>query len=544
MNRRDKNVRSWPMAAVRLPLYLLDAFSTRRMVHKALRSDLDFVIFDRYIYDELANLNLRNPLVRFYARVIMKIVPRPDVSYLLDAEPLQARARKPEYPLEFIYINRQSYHKLCSSIGGITVIPPCRCMMCSAKCFIMQSGHSQRAWSSAMPVEYPCNGPAEAHKLRSAAGFLRGVVREHLIEQVRGGSRSDLPWLFRKAAVMHVLRNARFRLLLSVATAVLLAPVAWAANCITQAQMTPADRNAIVDASRSMMLQVQNGNVNGLKAVTLPAVAADFAGIASSVQGLAPQVQQAFITVDSVYDLDASTDQPGAANTQFFCGSPVVIINFNNLPPGKYALALLHATGVKEPQQVSLILAQGPDKHWMLAGFFAKPMIQAGHDGLWYWVSARKYAEANGKWAAWFYYRLANDLLDPLDNLSSPNLEKLRTESNDVKPDNLPSDRPFTLNANGTAFQLSAVDTTTQFGGLDLDVHYLPDSTQAAQLRDPPSARKQVVDIMNELLVQHPELHTAFHGMWVHADQGNVSLFALELPMDQVTQPGASPVNR
>src|ERR1700738_1845100 len=185
---------------------------------------------------------------------------------------------------------------------------------------------------------------------------------------------------------MRGLDRVRVGVVVLITSAVLLAPGAWAANCTTQAQMTPADRNSIVDASRSMMLKAQNGDVQGLKANTLPAVAADFSGIAASVQSLQPLVQQAFVTVDAVYDLDASRDQAGAANTQFFCGSPVVVINFNNLPPGKYALALLHATGVKEPQQVSLILAQSPDKHWMLAGFFAKPMVQAGHDGLWYWV--------------------------------------------------------------------------------------------------------------------------------------------------------------
>ncbi len=340
---------------------------------------------------------------------------------------------------------------------------------------------------------------------------------------------------------MPSLNNLRLGSLVSVVSAALLAPGAWAANCITQGQMTPADRNSIVDASRSMMLKAQNGDVQGLKAVTLPAVAADFGGIASSVQGLQPLVQSAFVTVDAVYDLDASSDQAGAASTQFYCGNPVVIISFNGLPPGKYALALLHATGVKDPQQVSLILAQSPDKRWQLAGFYAKPMVEAGHDGLWYWVSARKYAAANQKWGAWFYYRLANDLLAPLDNLSSPNLQKLQTESNTAKPENLPTDKPVTLNANGAAYQVSAVDTTTQFGGLDLDVHYLPDPTQTSQLRDPPSARKQVVDIMSALLAQHPELHGAFHGMWVHADQGNVSLFALELPMDQI---GASSAAR
>lgn len=124
INRRDKNVRSFPMSCARLVFYSIDAVSTRMAVKKALRSGADFVIFDRYIYDQMANLNVRNPFVRAYVHLIMKVVPRPDVSYLLDADPIQARARKPEYPLDFIYINRQSYFDLCKVVGQMTVISP------------------------------------------------------------------------------------------------------------------------------------------------------------------------------------------------------------------------------------------------------------------------------------------------------------------------------------------------------------------------------------------------------------------------------------
>jgi hypothetical protein len=46
------------------------------------------------------------------------------VSYLLDADPVQARARKPEYPLEFLYFCRASYLSLNKIIGGMTIIPP------------------------------------------------------------------------------------------------------------------------------------------------------------------------------------------------------------------------------------------------------------------------------------------------------------------------------------------------------------------------------------------------------------------------------------
>lgn len=337
-----------------------------------------------------------------------------------------------------------------------------------------------------------------------------------------------------------MLKASKSLSVLALCAAVLVGlPQAHAANCVTQAQMTPADRSALSGAARAMMVQVQNGDISGLRGATLPAVAADFSGIQASAENLQPLVQKATVTVDAIYDLDASTDQAASTGTQFFCGSPVVVLSFQNLPPGHYALALMHATGVEKPQQVALILALSPDKRWQLAGFFAKPMVEAGHDGLWYWVSARKYAQQNGKWGAYFYYRLAAGLLQPLDNLSSPNLQKLQQESDSAKPDNLPSDKPVALSANGATFQLTAVDTTTQFGGLDLDVHYTPDATQAAQLRDPPSARKQVVDVMSALLAQHPELHNAFHGIWVHADQGDATLFALELPIEQIASTGA-----
>ena len=124
IERRDKNVRSRFMTGVRLFLYSIDAISVRSVVNKALRSKADLVIFDRYIYDELANLPLHKPFIRAFVRLIIKFVPTPDTSYLLDADPVKARARKPEYPLEFLQSNRQSYLDLCELVGRITVIAP------------------------------------------------------------------------------------------------------------------------------------------------------------------------------------------------------------------------------------------------------------------------------------------------------------------------------------------------------------------------------------------------------------------------------------
>ena len=124
VNRRDKNVRGFPMTCIRMFLYLADAISTRTVFKRAQQGEAEFVIFDRYTYDELANLNLKNVFVRAYVRFIMWLVPRPDISFLLDADPEAARARKPEYPIDFVRINRQAYFDLDRLIGGLTIVPP------------------------------------------------------------------------------------------------------------------------------------------------------------------------------------------------------------------------------------------------------------------------------------------------------------------------------------------------------------------------------------------------------------------------------------
>ncbi len=124
VQRRDKNVRAWYMTPARLYLYFLDAARLAYVVATASRRDADVVIFDRFLYDELANVDLGGPVARSYAELLLRLVPRPDVAFLLDADPVQARARKPEYPLDFIHKNRAAYLMLAKLMDGVTVIEP------------------------------------------------------------------------------------------------------------------------------------------------------------------------------------------------------------------------------------------------------------------------------------------------------------------------------------------------------------------------------------------------------------------------------------
>jgi thymidylate kinase len=124
ITRRDKNVTSWYIIAIRLLLYLLDAYSLRVAVSGTYYSGSDFIIFDRYIYDELANLPLHRPIIKLYVSLLLRLIPKPDLAYIVDADPQAAHLRKPEYPLEFVRTNRDAYIVLSRLVRSITVLAP------------------------------------------------------------------------------------------------------------------------------------------------------------------------------------------------------------------------------------------------------------------------------------------------------------------------------------------------------------------------------------------------------------------------------------
>jgi thymidylate kinase len=123
VERRDKNVRRWYLSLARHGLYFLDALHLCRVVARARRSGADVIIMDRYIYDEWANLPLSNPLSRAYVHAVNLLIPQPDIAYLLDADPIAARTRKPEYPVDFMQKCRAAYKQLAMMLGTITLVP-------------------------------------------------------------------------------------------------------------------------------------------------------------------------------------------------------------------------------------------------------------------------------------------------------------------------------------------------------------------------------------------------------------------------------------
>lgn len=124
VERRDKNVRVGYLTLMRHLLYLADAVHLRMVLARAGRGGARVIIVDRYIYDELANLPLGNRFSAAWAQLLARVAPRPQLALLLDADPELARARKPEYSVNFLCQSRRSYLRLTRLVGDITIVPP------------------------------------------------------------------------------------------------------------------------------------------------------------------------------------------------------------------------------------------------------------------------------------------------------------------------------------------------------------------------------------------------------------------------------------
>jgi len=121
--RNDKNVRAWYLTLIRSAFYLLDALHLRTVVRRLMQSETDFIILDRWSYDQVVHIKSRNWLARLYIKTVFALAPSPDSAFVLDANPDEAFQRKPEYPLAFLHEYREDFLALKSFVPGLQVIP-------------------------------------------------------------------------------------------------------------------------------------------------------------------------------------------------------------------------------------------------------------------------------------------------------------------------------------------------------------------------------------------------------------------------------------
>jgi hypothetical protein len=302
----------------------------------------------------------------------------------------------------------------------------------------------------------------------------------------------------------------------------------FAETCVTQSQMHPTERDALADAASSIAQKVQFNDQSGLRTATIPELAVNFNGIGGAVANVSPKLKGSTAQVEQVYVLDASMNKANpdgsAPDAGFSCvlnkGASEADFTISSLPPGKYAFAMVRFSG-PSPWLVSMLLRQdGTAAPWKLAGLFPKSTTAAGHDGLWYWKEARTAAANKQPWIAYIYFQQAQYLLQPAGFVSSTHLDNLRIESQAALPPAIPNgvnlDNPLVVqDSTGTQYRLTALvpDDSLEQPRLDIAAHMDLDPALPAD-----AAHQRNLKAISALIASHPELRTAFHGVWVFAE--------------------------
>jgi hypothetical protein len=322
-----------------------------------------------------------------------------------------------------------------------------------------------------------------------------------------------------------------------VAAAVLLAtPVAGlAATCTMQDEMPAAEQSALADTGMRLLQAIAGQDEATVKAALLPAEANAWSGIQSAVQQAGPLINGGHVQFRDAFLLDASS-QAAPADTEFFCsnagGTMNITLSMHELPPGRYAVLLADALGAAQAGQIGLVLAlngSGSASAWQLAGLSVRPGSLDSHDGVWYWKRARSLATAD-PWSAWFSYDLAAYLQLPFDFVSSPNLQKLRQEQQQISPAPQAA-LPLSLTAGDRTWKVDAVGIDTSLREPDLDVVY-----ESAGVTDPAAQRTEATSVMSAFLKAQPSIRANFHGLWAIAVKNGQRTPVMELPMAQIPQ--------
>jgi hypothetical protein len=320
---------------------------------------------------------------------------------------------------------------------------------------------------------------------------------------------------------------------------------ATAKNCVTQSQMTDAERTLLASTAQSLALRIQANYQAGIRNATIPEVAADFNAIGSTVSSTAPSLTGHKAEVEQIYVLDATSNKrnPDGSNpdAEFVCilnkGTSEADFSITALPPGRSGFAMVEFAG-NSPWQLSMLLRQdGIGAPWKLTGLFPRSMMAAGHDGLWYWNQGDAAAAKKEPWVAYLDFQEARILLQPAGFVSSTHLEDLRVEATKAAPpetgDGISSDTPLVVKgADVKEYKFNSIgpDDRLHKEKLDIVVHMAGNPA----MTDPVAIRKRNLDAMNAWLNLHPELRDEFHGMWIFSEAPGQAPFATEAAMNEI----------
>ncbi len=310
------------------------------------------------------------------------------------------------------------------------------------------------------------------------------------------------------------------------------APAMTAQTCSSGADLDVPTKNAVEATARQFLDMSAHGDVAGLKANAIPAIAGDFGSIEQAVVTNKPYFAQGPATVSGTYVLDASQAKGTVPRADFYCGiynSPDrLVFSISNLPAGRYALVMQKVAG-KNPITLSLIL-QNVNGAWKLAGYYPRLDSIGGHDGQWYLTKAREYKSKSQLHNAWFYYLTAWDLMAPVNFMSTPQLDKIAEEMQGARPSDMPSDAsPLTLAANGKTFKVTEMVAVPVEDNLDLRIRY-----GNPQASDSGVAFQDNMAVSKAIVAKYPEVREAFSAVIARAVDASGHEYGSVLPMKDI----------
>ena len=316
----------------------------------------------------------------------------------------------------------------------------------------------------------------------------------------------------------------------------LLLAAAHGQTCQGGSDMDPQQRTAIESTAKRYFDMAGRGDSTGLQQASIPALSGNFSGIEAAVKDNQAAYSQAEMTIHSVYALTAEGNEP-LARAEFLCGvfgkagqtSDSSILVFHNLPPGKYAVAILDAKKGQDARSLTLVLQQaGAD--WKLAGFYARALLVDGHDGAWFAQRAREFRTKGQTHNAWLYFRQAIALIAPADFVSTLATDKLYDEAQAVQPTDLPvNGSTIELNAGSSNYTITSLFPAAVGNDLDLVVRY-----QAADVSDTYKTFQTNTAVMKALLTKFPEFRDAFSGVVARAVEPSGRDYGSMLPMKDI----------
>jgi hypothetical protein len=114
----------WPgYTRKRLGVTVVAVFVARilafRIYRRTVWKPAEWNVLNRYFYDSLSHYQPRSPLQRMYYRVILALIPRPDLAILVTARLDTIAARRPAYAKDYIELVGESYRHLATEIHDL-----------------------------------------------------------------------------------------------------------------------------------------------------------------------------------------------------------------------------------------------------------------------------------------------------------------------------------------------------------------------------------------------------------------------------------------